>query len=98
MAMLAAQALAGIDERLAELGQDGSVPLASGQRAALWRAQQYAARRGRSLDDLRRYCLEWLGRPRHLRSEEESDYVRGFRQGLQIVLAEIRRIETAERS
>lgn len=95
--MLAAQALAGIDERLAELGHGGSEPLASGQRAALWRAQQYAARRGRSLDDLRRYCLEWLGRPRRLRSDEESDYVRGFRQGLQVVLAEIRRIETADR-
>jgi hypothetical protein len=98
MAMLAVEALAGIDERLAQLRDSHSEPLASGERAALWRAQREATRRGRSLDDLRRYCLEWLGRPRRLRAEEESDYVRGYRQGLQLVLMEIRRIESAGRT
>lgn len=98
MAMLALEALAGIDRRLAQLRQVQPRPLTSGERAALWRAQREATRRGRSLDDLRRYCLEWLGRPRRLRAEDESDYLRGYRLGLQAVLSEIRRIESARRS
>ena len=92
--MLAAEVLGAIERNLVELAQLHSQPLTSGQRAALWRAQQEAARRERSLDDLRRYCLEWLGRARVLRPDDESDYVRGFRLGLQAVLNEIRRIET----
>jgi hypothetical protein len=68
-------------------------PLASGRRAALWRAQQQAARIDRTLEDLRRYCLDAL-KPRLLDEEHENDYLRGYRQGFQAVLAEIRRLET----
>jgi len=69
-------------------------PLASGRRAALWRAQQHAARVDRSLEDLRRYCLDAL-KPRLLDQEHENDYLRGYREGFQAVLREIRRIETS---
>lgn len=53
--------------------------------------------RGVALEDLRRYCLGWLARPRLIGAENEGDYVRGYRQGLQLVLREIRRIETSRR-
>jgi hypothetical protein len=64
----------------------------SGQRAALWRAQQHAARVDRTLGDLRRYCLDGLARHRLL-DVEEPTYLRGYREGLQAVLREIRRLE-----
>ncbi len=82
-----------IRARLRELdGQRGNA-LTSGRRAAFWRAQQHAARPSRTLADLRRYCLESL-RSRLLDEEDENDYLRGYRQGFQAVLEEIRRVET----
>lgn len=87
-----------IAQALARTDAERPSPLSSGRRAALWRAQHEVGRRGRSLDDLRRYCLDWLARPRLLGAEHEGEYLRGFRQGLQLVLGEIRRIETGRRS
>ncbi len=81
-----------IRTQLARL-ERGHDALTGGQRAALWRALQYAARPTRSLDDLRRYCLDAL-RPRLLDAADENDYLRGFRKGFQAVLAEIRTVET----
>ena len=66
--------------------------VASGRRAALWRAQQHAAVVTHTVEDLRRYCLQSLT-PRPFLDEE--DYLRGYRQGFQAVLREIRRIETS---
>jgi hypothetical protein len=83
-----------IRERLAELDQEPGSAISSGRRAALWRAQHQAARIDRTLEDLRRYCLESLRVGRMLEEEDENDYLRGFRQGFQDVLSEIRRIET----
>ncbi len=91
--MLAMELIPAIRERLAQLDADGRDPLTSGHRAALWRAQQYAARIEHTLEDLRRYCLESL-KPRLLEEEFENDYLRGYRQGFQAVLRDIRRIET----
>ena len=91
--ILARQALGAIRARLAELDGQQRSPHGSGQRAALWRAQHEAARRGRTLQDLRRYCLDALKHPRWLDAEHENDYLRGYRQGLQHVLSDIRRIE-----
>jgi hypothetical protein len=82
-----------IRARLAELAGEHGSERVSGQRAAFWRAQQHAARTDRTLDDLRRYCLESL-KPRLLDEQHENDYLRGFREGFQAVLNEIRRIET----
>jgi hypothetical protein len=93
--MRATRAIATIQLKLAELDDAHTrEPVSSGMRAALWRAQHEAARRGRTLEDLRRYCLEALRHPRFLDAENENDYLRGYRQGLQLVLGEIRRIET----
>lgn len=89
----AREALGAIRARLAELASQPRSPCGSGQRAALWRAQHEAARRGRTLQDLRRYCLDSLDHPRWLDAEHENDYLRGYRQGLQQVLRDIRRIE-----
>ena len=86
-------ALAAIRAKLAELRAQEQSPHRSGQRAALWRAQHEAARRGRTLQDLRGYCLEALRHPRGLDVEHEGDYLRGYRDGLQLVLSEVRRIE-----
>ena len=91
--ILAREALSTIRARLLELGGQQRSPHGSGQRAALWRAQHEAARRGRTLQDLRRYCLDALKYPRWLDAENENDYLRGYRRGLQQVLGEIRRIE-----
>lgn len=92
--MLAMELIPVIRARLAELHAEGSDPLAGGQRAALWRAQQHAAHVNHTLDDLRHYCLEAL-KPRQVLDEaEENDYLRGYRKGFQAVLGEIRRIET----
>lgn len=82
-----------IRARLAELDARRGDELASGQRAAFWRAQQHAARVDHTLDDLRRFCLDAL-KPRLLDERHENDYLRGFREGFQVVLTEIRRLET----
>jgi hypothetical protein len=92
-AMLAMELIPAIRARLAELDSGTRDALVGGQRAALWRAQQQAARLNNSLDDLRRYCLEAL-KPRLLDEENENEYLRGFRQGFQAVLSDIRRLET----
>jgi hypothetical protein len=91
--MLAMELIPMIRARLERLDAERRTPLASGHRAALWRAQQQAARIDRSLEDLRRYCLDAL-KPRLLDVEHENDYLRGYREGFQAVLKEIRRIET----
>jgi hypothetical protein len=72
------------------LGRD---PLASGHRAALWRAQQHAARIDHTLEDLRRYCLESLRSWHFLDERDENDYLRGYRRGFQAVLKDIRAAE-----
>lgn len=95
--ILAREVLAAIRGRLAELARAERTAHASGQRAALWRAQQEAARRGRTLQQLRAYCLDALKHPRGLKPEHENDYLRGYREGLQHVLREIRRIEVRRR-
>jgi hypothetical protein len=82
-----------IRARLAQLDGSGARALTSGQRAALWRAQQHAARFDHSLDDLRRYCLESLRSRRLLGLEDENDYLRGYRLGFQAVLKDIRKLE-----
>ena len=58
--------------------------------------QQHAARADHTVDDLRRYCLDAL-KPRLLEERHENDYLRGYREGFQVVLHEIRRIETGGR-
>jgi hypothetical protein len=88
--VLAMELIPAIRRQLARAGRRGSGAVVSGRRAALWRAQQHAARIDNSVEDLRRYCLESL-RPR--RFLEEDDYLRGYRDGFQAVLREIRRIE-----
>jgi hypothetical protein len=92
--MLAMELIPLIRARLAEL--EHGDPLASGQRAAFWRAQQQAGRLDRTLEDVRRYCLDAL-KPRLLEEEHENDYLRGYREGFQAVLREIRRLETRGR-
>jgi len=53
--MRATLAIATIQPKLAELDDaQARDPVSSGLRAALWRAQHEAARRGRTLEDLRR--------------------------------------------
>jgi hypothetical protein len=91
--MLAMELIPAIRARLGELDANRRDALIGGKRAALWRAQQRAARVDSSIEDLRRYCLESL-RPRLLDEEDENDYLRGFRQGFQLVLSEIRKLET----
>lgn len=91
--MRAMELIPAIRARLEELDAVPGSAVLSGRRAAYWRAQQHAARLDRTLADLRRYCLESL-RSRLLDEEDENDYLRGYRQGFQSVLEEIRRIET----
>jgi hypothetical protein len=91
--MLAMDLIPPIRERLAQLDGQRRDARTSGRRAALWRAQQHAARTDHTVDDLRRYCLQWLGRRRFLGAEDENDYLRGYREGFQTVLREIRRVE-----
>lgn len=83
-----------IRERLAQLDAQRGNARMSGRRAALWRAQQHAARLEHTVDDLRRYCLYSLRRRRFLDAEDENDYLRGFREGFQTVLRDIRGLET----
>jgi hypothetical protein len=92
--MLAMELIPRIREMLAEL-EAGRDPVLTGRRAALWRAQQHAAAVTHTREDLRRYCLESL-RPRWF--IDESDYLRGYREGFQAVLGEIRRLESQEGS
>ena len=90
--MHAMELMPAIKARLEELDRSDGGAVASGRRAAYWRAQQQAARRDRTLADVRRYCLESL-RSRFLDEQDENDYLRGFRQGFQAVLEDIRRVE-----
>lgn len=90
--MLAMELIPVIRELLGELEGRRS-PVVAGRRAALWRAQQHAATLEHTVQDLRRYCLKSLA-PR--RFVEESDYLRGYREGFQAVLTEIRRIEKGQ--
>ena len=77
---------------LRELDVDASSTAeASGRRAALWRAQQQAARLDATLEDVRRYCLGVLTPDRLL---VEDDYLRGFRESLEEVLLAISALET----
>ena len=92
--MLAMELIPMIRTRLSELDAEARGALTSGKRAALWRVQQQAARLDRTVEDLRRYCLESLTPRRFLGAEDENDYLRGYRQGFQAVLKEIRRVET----
>lgn len=92
--MLAMELIPAIRTRLGQLAAQRGGALTSGQRAALWRAQQHAARVDRTVEDLRRYCLDSLERWRRLDAEDENDYLRGYRLGFQTVLKEIRRVET----
>jgi hypothetical protein len=89
--MLAMELIPAIRERMARLDAEAGGAVSSGYRAALWRAQQHSARLDHTVEDLRRYCLESLT-PR--RGIEEGEYLRGFREGFQAVLEEIRRVET----
>lgn len=91
--VLAMELIPAIRELLGELEGERSA-VVTGRRAALWRAQQQAAILHHTLDDLRRYCLESLAPRRGL---EESDYLRGYREGFQAVLSEVRRIEAQGR-
>jgi hypothetical protein len=98
--MLAMELIPTIRARLERLEADrGNMPgrrrdpRASGQRAALWRAQQHAARIDHSLEDLRRYCLESLHSWHLLDERDENDYLRGYRQGFQAVLHDVRAAE-----
>jgi hypothetical protein len=95
--MRAMDLIPAIRARLEELDGLAGGAVTSGKRAAYWRAQQHAARLDRTVADLRRYCLECL-RSRQLEEENENDYLRGFRQGFQAVLEDIRRVETRTRS
>ena len=94
--MPASDAGAAIRARLAAVQRDERCPSRSGQRAAFWRAQQQLGR-ARSLEDLRRYCLDALQRPRSLDPEHENEYLRGYRLGFQMLLSDIRRIEGRRR-
>ena len=86
-----------IRSQLEQLDRDGKNALLSGRRAALWRAQHQAARVSNTLEDVRSYRLESLTRQHLLEAEHENDYLRGYREGLQAVLTEIRAIETRGR-
>lgn len=99
--MLAMEMIPAIRAELGDLdavASHGSDPLASGRRAALWRAQQHAARVDHTLEDLRAYCLEALASWKFLDERDQNDYLRGYRRGFQAVLKEIRRIETGGRA
>ena len=82
-----------IKARLAELDErGGQEPLITGHLAALWRAQARAARSGITSDDLRRYCLDML-RSRRALDEDTPAYLRGYREGFQLVLRDLRKLE-----
>ena len=69
--MLAMELIPAIRATLAQLDSGRRDAVCSGRRAALWRAQQHAARIDHTVEDLRRYCLDSLG-ARHLLDEEDA--------------------------
>jgi hypothetical protein len=82
-----------IKARLAELEERGErEPLITGRLAALWRAEARAAKLGLTIEDLRRYCLEML-RSRRALDDDTPDYLRGYREGFQVVLRDLRELE-----
>jgi hypothetical protein len=82
-----------IKARLAELEErSGREPLTTGRLAALWRAEARAAKLGLTIEDLRRYCLEML-RSRRALDDDTPDYLRGYREGFQLVLRDLRELE-----
>jgi hypothetical protein len=82
-----------IKARLAELEERGGrEPLITGRLAALWRAEARAAKLGLTIEDLRRYCLEML-RSRRALDDDTPDYLRGYREGFQLVLRDLRELE-----
>ena len=82
-----------IKARLAELEERGGRdPLITGRLAALWRAEARAAKLGLTIEDLRRYCLEML-RSRRALDDDTPDYLRGYREGFQLVLRDLRELE-----
>jgi hypothetical protein len=91
---LATDAIPLIRARLVEVeGRSAREPLVTGRLAALWRAQARAARLGLTVDDLRRYCLDMLRSRRGLDDGDAPDYMRGYREGFQLVLRDLRRLE-----
>ena len=50
------------------------------------------ARLGLTIDDLRRYCLDML-RSRRALDEDAPDYLRGYREGFQLVLRDLRDLD-----
>jgi hypothetical protein len=90
---MAMDAIPLIRARLAELEERGGhEPLTTGRLAALWRAQARAARLGLTIDELRRYCLDML-RSRRALDDDTPDYLRGYREGFQLVLRDLRELE-----
>lgn len=89
---MAMDAIPLIKARLAELEERGREPVTTGRLAALWRAQARAARLGLTIDDLRRYCLDML-RSRLALDDDTPDYLRGYREGFQLVLRDLRELE-----
>ena len=82
-----------IRARLAEFEERGGrEPLITGRLAALWRAEARAAKLGLTIEDLRRYCLEML-RSRRALDDDTPDYLRGYREGFQLVLRDLRELE-----
>jgi hypothetical protein len=82
-----------IRARLAEFEERGGrEPLITGRLAALWRAEARAAKLGLTIEDLRRYCLEML-RSRRALDDDTLDYLRGYREGFQLVLRDLRELE-----
>jgi hypothetical protein len=90
---LAIDAIPLIKARLAELEERrGREPLITGRLAALWRAEARAAKLQLTIEDLRRYCLEML-RSRRALDDDTPDYLRGYREGFQLVLRDLRELE-----
>jgi hypothetical protein len=86
-------AIPAIKARLAELEhRGGQEPVISGRLAALWRAQARAPRIGLTIEDLRRYCLDML-RSRRALDDDTPAYLRGYREGFQLVLRDLRKLE-----
>jgi len=82
-----------IQARLAEVEERGGrEPLTTGRLAALWRAEARAAVLGLTIEDLRRYCLEML-RSRRALDDDTPDYLRGYREGFQLLLRDLRELE-----
>jgi hypothetical protein len=81
-----------IKARLAESDRGGREPISTGRLAALWRVQARAARLGLTIDDLRHYCLDML-RSRRALDDDTPDYLRGYREGFQLVLRDLRELE-----